>query len=145
MSLGCNKCVLFSLYHLTSFPSRILTENLHCVNVDRTSEVLWASFNASCCNQCRSSVIWHQHALASHCLYLWRFARFRETLPSIEHLKFYKHPLMPLVATDANLVSFHISMRWFLTVFTCKDLHVLVTPILFSTAPGGNSFMNRFW
>ena len=51
---------------------------------------------------------------------------------------------MPLVATTTDLSPFQISMRWHLTVFTCEDLNVLEIPCLFSTAPSGNLFMNRF-
>ena len=34
---------------------------------------------------------------------------------------------MPFDATNTNLVPFHVSTCWYLTAFTCDDLHVFQT------------------
>ena len=55
----------FVLCYLTQFPDRMLTVNLYCIDINRTSECLAASFDASGCYQYQSSAVSHQHVLVS--------------------------------------------------------------------------------
>ena len=41
----------------------MLTVKLYCIDINRTSECLAASFYASCCYQYQSSAVSHQHVL----------------------------------------------------------------------------------